>query len=171
MGQRAQPGRWRRGRRIAGSVVVVVVTVVGVGVATRAWFETRDATDRAAAALRDTQNELARTRDDLATATVELEAGRVTLGSELATLAARQSEREAAQGTFDATSLLLADLEAQLEAATADLEDRTARLDALDRCLVGVAEALNQAAVGDTDGLAATVRSVEDTCAEAGAEL
>ncbi len=62
-------------------------------------------------------------------------------------------------------------MEAQLDAATADLEDRTTRLDALDRCLLGVAGALNQVAVGDTDTLAATVSSIEGTCARAGAVL
>jgi septal ring factor EnvC (AmiA/AmiB activator) len=170
MGQRAHPRWWRRARRILGSIVVIGA-ILGAGVVARAWFETRDATDRTVVALGDTRDELARARDDLATAKVQLEAAQTTLGGEVATLDARRSEGDAAQAALDTTNRLLADMEAQLDAATSDLEDRTARLDALDRCLVGVAEALNQAAVRDTDGMAATVRGIEGTCAEAGAVL
>jgi hypothetical protein len=47
----------------------------------------------------------------------------------------------------------------------------TARLDAFDRCLIGVAQALNQAAVNDTGGLMSTIRSVEGACAQAGVAL
>ena len=36
---------------------------------------------------------------------------------------------------------------------------------------MGVAEALNQAAAGDTNGLGATMREIDGTCAAAGAEL
>jgi chromosome segregation ATPase len=173
MGRSVERGAWlrRRTARIVGAFVVVVAAIVGVGVAARAWFDTRDETERTEATLHDTRDELARTRDDLDTADVQLEEVRTTLDDELATLGVRRSERDAAQEALDAASLVLVDLEAQLEAATADLEDRTTHLDALDRCLLGVAEALNQAAVGDTGGLAATVSGIEGTCAEAGAEL
>ncbi len=105
------------------------------------------------------------------TATADLDAQQATLGDELATLDTRRSEADAAQDTLDSTSLLLTALRAQLSEATADLEVRTTRLDALELCLVGVAEALNQAAVGDTAGLAATVRDVEGRCTEAGVDL
>jgi hypothetical protein len=173
MAQTDQPGWWRgrRARHIVGSVVLFLVALLGVGVVVRSWFETRDETDRTDAALRDTRDELAQAGDDLATATIEFVAARTTLGGEAWTLDMRQSERDAAQDALDTTGVLLADLEAQLEAATADLADGTARLDALGRCLVGVAGALNQASVGDTSGLAATIRSIEGTCAEAGVVL
>ena len=68
-------------------------------------------------------------------------------------------------------SAALADLQAQLSASSADLAASTGRLATLQECLVGVAEALNQAAAGDTNGLATTVREIEGTCAAAGAEL
>ena len=151
--------------------MLVVVVVVGLGVAARVWAGTRDATERAAATLHDTRAELARTRHDVDTASADLDAEQATLGDELATLDTRRSEADAAQDTLDSTSLLLTELRAQLSEATADLEDRTTRLDALELCLVGVAEALNQAAVGDTAGLMATVRDVEGQCAEAGVDL
>jgi hypothetical protein len=37
--------------------------------------------------------------------------------------------------------------------------------------VAGATEALNQAAAGDTGGLATTVRGIEDVCAQAGVQL
>jgi cytochrome c556 len=66
---------------------------------------------------------------------------------------------------------VLEGLEAQLAAARTDLEQRQARLEAFDRCLLGVAQALNQAAVSDVDGLVTTVGAIEADCAAAGVAL
>ena len=96
---------------------------------------------------------------------------RAGLAAELVTLTTRRDERAAAQGTADATTAALTDLQGVLSASTADLAASTGRLATLQECLVGVAEALNQAAAGDTNGLARTVREIEGTCAAAGAEL
>jgi uncharacterized protein (DUF3084 family) len=171
MGRQADPGRRRKVWRIAVSIVLVGVISAGVGLAANAWFDTRAETDRTVAALRDTRAELAAAEGDLATATAELETERATLRAELETLGTRQDERDTASDSLDAAKLQLADLQTQLEAATADLEDRTTRLDALNRCLVGVAKALNQASVNDIAGMAATIGGIEGTCAEAGAQL
>jgi len=59
----------------------------------------------------------------------------------------------------------------QTALSTADLAERENLLQSLDRCVRGVVEGLNQAAVGDIAGLDATLVDVEDTCASAGAIL
>jgi hypothetical protein len=165
----AQPAeRWRAWRRLAGAVVVVAVLATGVTVAARSWFTTRDATDRAAAALHATRADLALARGDVDAATTGLAAAQAALFDELATLSVRQAERDAAQEALDAARRALAESQRQLDASTTDLADRTTRLGALERCLLGVAEALNQASVGDTGGASRTVRAVSDDCADAG---
>jgi chromosome segregation ATPase len=171
MGRQPGAGRRWRVRHIAVGIVVVGAVATGGGLAANAWFDTRDETDRTIAALRDTRAELAEAEDDLATATNELEAERATLRTELEALGTRQDERDTANDGLEAARLQLADLQTQLEAATSDLENRTTRLDALNRCLVGVAKALNQASVNDIDGMAATIDGIEGTCAQAGAQL
>lgn len=166
-----QPGRWTRPGRVAGLIVVFASIVGGAGLGARAWADMRDDTSRTIVAVRDTHRDIDRARNDLATATVRLEAERAMLDGELATLAARQKARAAAEDTLATTERQLAVIEAQLAAATADLAERRVRLDVFERCLAGVAKALNQAAVSDTDGLAATLAGVEGTCTEAGAPL
>jgi hypothetical protein len=89
----------------------------------------------------------------------------------LATLDTREGERDAAAGALATAKNRLAELRAELEAATADLADREDQLEGLDRCVRGVVEGLNQAAVGDLDGLDATLAGIEDTCESAGARL
>ena len=143
----------------------------GVTWSWRAWFATRDATDRTVAALHETQADVARTEDALAAATADRAAAQSTLGEQVAALATRQDQRDDAQHGLDTVTLLLVQVQAQLTASQADLQDRTARLDAFDRCLVGVAQALNQAAVNDTNGLMATVHGIEGVCAQAGVAL
>jgi septal ring factor EnvC (AmiA/AmiB activator) len=150
---------------------VAAVLVTTVTVAGRAWFSTRDVTDRTVAELRDTQADVARTEDELAAATDERLAAQSTLGDQVAALVTREDERDDAQDGLDIVTLLLARVQAQLTASQTDLEQRTTRLDAFDRCLVGVAQALNQAAVNDTNGLMSTIRGIEDVCAQAGVAL
>jgi uncharacterized protein (DUF3084 family) len=167
MGLRALAERWWR----VGLAIAVVGSVLGVGFAVHAWFSTRDATNRTVAALHDRRDDLAGARDDLAAATDQLEDLQAERDGERATLGVREGERDTAQAALDTAGALLTDLRAQLDAATTDLADSTARRDAFDQCLVGIAEALNQAAVGDIGGLGATMRSIEGSCAEAGAVL
>ena len=62
----------------------------------------------------------------------------------------------------------MAELQGRLAASTADLAASTWRLATLQECLVGVAEALNQAAAGDTGGLGTTMREIDGTCAARG---
>jgi chromosome segregation ATPase len=166
----AQPGRWKRLQRILLPIVVAGVAV-GAGIAGRAWFDTRDEIDRTETAVRDTRDDLGRTHNHLAVATAQLEAERATMHDELATLDARESNRDAAEDALNVAKGRLAELQAQLDAATTDLDEREARLDALDRCLRGVVEGLNQAAVGDRGAVEATLTEMEGICAEAGAAL
>ena len=89
----------------------------------------------------------------------------------MATLDTREGERDAAEGALATTKKQLAELRAELTAATADLADREDQLKGLDRCVRGVVKGLNQAAVDDISGLDATLAGIEDTCAAAGANL
>jgi chromosome segregation ATPase len=150
-------------------VAIALLVVAAVGV--RAWYDTRDEFDRTAAAVRDTRNELAGSRNDLAGAIADLRAQRAALHAGLATLDTREGERDAAEGALTTAKNRLAELRAELAAATADLAARENLLQGLDRCVRGVVEGLNQAAVGDIAGLDATLLDVEDTCAAAGARL
>ena len=172
MRDEAQPRRWTWFRPIL--VLAVIATVVvgaGTAVGARAWFDTRDEIDRTTAAVRDTRSELAGARQALAGAIADLRARRSALHAGLATLDTREGEREAAKGALAAAENRLAELRAELAAATADLAEREDLLAGLDRCVRGVVEGLNQAAVGDIAGLDATLVVVEDTCASAGAVL
>jgi septal ring factor EnvC (AmiA/AmiB activator) len=146
--------------------------VLGAGaVAHHAWTSTQASTDRTETALHQTRTELSHTRQDLADATDELDTTRATLGDDFATLATRIDERATAQDGLDLVNQLRADAEARLNASRTDLQTRQVRLDALDRCLTGVAAALNQAAVNDNRGLASTLRSIEGVCSQAGVGL
>ena len=84
---------------------------------------------------------------------------------------AREAERTQVQGSYDATALWLQGLQGQLSNANAALEASTGQLGALQTCVAGATEALNQAAAGDSGGLANTVRGIEDVCAQAGVQL
>ncbi len=171
MREDAQPRRWGWLRRILVPTLIATAIVVGTGVGARAWFQTRDQFDDTAAAVRETRSELAGARLDLAGAIAHLRAERAALHTGLATLDAREGERDAAEGALATAKNRLAEVRAELAAATADLAEREDRLQHLDRCVRGVVEGLNQAAVGDIAGLDATLAGIEDTCASAGANL
>lgn len=162
MGDRARAGL------IAAAILLVVLVVGTTG---EAWLDTRAATARTGDEISATRAELAQARNDLASATAEYDEAQSSLGDELGALVARRDESEVAHETLDAVNRALTDLEAQLAAAEADLGNRTSRLAAFDRCLVGVVEMLNQVAVSDLDGLAATLSGIDGVCAEAGVEL
>jgi chromosome segregation ATPase len=152
-------------------VVALVAAVVGTAAGARVWFDTGEEIDWTAAAVRDTRSDLTAARTDLAGAVADLEEQRAALHAGLARLDTREGERDAAEGALASAKNRLAELRAELDAATADLADRERLLQVLDRCVRGVIEGLNQAAVGDIAGLDATLVGVEDTCASAGAIL
>jgi chromosome segregation ATPase len=152
-------------------VVALVAAIVGTAVGARAWFDTHHEIDRTSAAVRETRGDLTAARTDLAGAVADLEEQRAALHAGLATLDTREGERDAAVGALATAKNRLAVLRAELDAATADLADRERLLHVLDRCVRGVVEGLNQAAVGDIAGLDATLVGVEDACASAGAIL
>jgi len=171
MREDAQPQRWKRVGPILVPALMATGVVVGSGVGARAWFDTRDEIDRTATAVSETRRELDGARDDLAGALAQLEAERARMRTGLATLDTREGERDAAEGTLATTKDRLAELRAELAAATADLAEREGQLVGLDRCVRGVVEGLNQAAVHDITGLDATLADIEDTCGPAGADL
>lgn len=160
--------RRRRRTRVAAAAGAVALAVGFVG---RDWLATRDATSEAAARSDEVQVDLDRAADDLSGTRDRVHAGEANLRGQQALLATRQAERTDAQGTADATALWLSALQDQLATATAELDASSGRLDALQVCLAGVAEALNQVAARDTGGVAATVSEIEGSCAEAGVEL
>ena len=152
-------------------VAALVAAVVGTAVGARAWLDTREEIDRTAAAVGDARNDLTASRTELASAIADLRDQRAALHAGLATLDTREGERDAAEGALTTAKNRLAELRAELDAATADLAERERLLQVLDRCVRGVVEGLNQAAVGDIAGLDATLVGVEDTCASAEAIL
>jgi uncharacterized protein (DUF3084 family) len=152
--------------------VVLVVVVIGAAVVGwRAWFGTRDATQRTVAELHATQQDLAGAHDELAGAEDERNSARHTLGDQVAELVDRRDDRDEAQEGLDTVTVLLIDARTKLLTSQADLDSSEARLEALNTCLFGVASALNQAAVNDVDGLARTVDSIESVCTTAGVTL
>jgi septal ring factor EnvC (AmiA/AmiB activator) len=171
MGERTMP--WlqpSRARRIV-PVVAGPLALLLVVLAVRWWDGTRDATARARSELRAAEADIGDVEDELAAAETVRRGEAARLADELATLAARRDERDAVREGLDSLLVTLTDLEAQLSLAKADLEDRQARLAAFDRCLLGVAQALNQASVADVDGLADTVGAIEGACTAAGVTL
>jgi chromosome segregation ATPase len=167
----AQPRRSMRLGRVLVPTLIATGVVVGAWGGARAWFDTRDEFDRTAAEVHETRGELAGARDDLAGAIAHLRAERAALHTGLATLDTREGERDAAAGALATTKNRLAELRAELAAATADLAEREGQLQELDRCMRGIVEALNQAAVRDIAGLDATLAGIDDACASAGANL
>ena len=165
---RAIPPTRRRQALVALAAVAVLAGALLVG---RDWLAVHRAGERAEADLRATEDDLDAARADHAATVDEVEALRVSLEADLATLAIRQDETATAQGNADAAAAALAELEGRLAASSAELAASTGRLDTLQRCLLGVAEGLNQVAVGDPRGLSQTLREIEGVCAAAGAEL
>jgi chromosome segregation ATPase len=168
------PRLWRvlrERRRVAVAAAAAVACLVAAGLLVRDWRSALAATDRAADRLADTRSSLHRTEGDVAEAEATADADWASLEAEVAALGARQAERSDAQGTLDAASQSLADLQAQLASANVELAASSGRLAALQRCMVGVNEALNQAGARDTAGLAATLRDIEGTCTDAGVQL
>ena len=171
MGERTTPGLQRsRARRIV-PVIAGPLALLLVILAVRWWDGTRDATARARSELRTTEADIGDVEDELADAETVRQGEAARLADELVTLSARRDERDAVREGLDSLVTTLTDLEAQLSAAKADLENRQARLAAFDRCLLGVAQALNQASVADVNGLADTVDGIEGDCAAAGVAL
>jgi hypothetical protein len=162
--------RPERGRRALLALAATIVLAGGLLLG-RSWLAIQRDDDRAGADLRATQDEVDAVRAEHEAAVADVEALRVALEADLATLAARQAETATAQGNSDAAAATLTDLQGQLASSSAELAASSGRLGTLQRCLVGVAEGLNQVAVGDPRGLSETLRVIEGTCAAAGAQL
>jgi hypothetical protein len=157
----------RRGAVVATAVIVVVASAL----AANAWMDRRAEIDRTATAEQAEEREAAQAAAAVERASVLLVATREILVTEHATLGEREADRAAVETMLHATEQQLAELRAHLAGATADLASRTAQLDALEDCVLGVTEALNQAGAFDTGGMTRTLRRIEGTCARAGAAL
>ena len=139
--------------------------------ATHVWIERRAEIDRTVASTHATRLEVRRTAAGIEDATATLATARATLETERTTLTAAERDRDAVAALLSAAQQHLTELQAQLTAAQADLAARSAQLDALNVCVLGVTEALNQAGASDRGGLARTLGRIEGTCARAGAAL
>jgi hypothetical protein len=157
-------------RAIPISLAVALVTALAVA-GTVQWLDRQDTIDGTRRAAAATRAELDRTSGELDAASAGLAAVRAVLAEDQGTLVTREGEAAAAAESQRATETQLGSLQQELASATADLRARTEQRSVLDTCLLGVARALNQAGVGDTGGLARTVRDIEGTCARAGASL
>jgi type II secretory pathway component PulM len=139
--------RRRRRRRLLVAYVVVsilVVTAVVVGVqANRQLTRTDASLASIRGQLRQTTAQVATARSQLATAVAHSEADEGTLRTETAQLAADQG---------------------QLAKVQADVQAKGVSIGQLDLCLSGVEQALNQIAVGDQPGAAATLNGVSANC-------
>ncbi len=174
-------GRWHRmvsrarvqgGRQRKAMIgLASLAGVVGLGLMACDWNATLDATDRANDRLDRTEAELDQTRDDLTATRETVGANRLTLAGAIKTRLVREAERAWTQGTYDANALWLQARQGSLNDANANLQATTGRLEALQTCVAGATEALNQAAAGDSTGLATTVRNIEGVCAQAGVQL
>ena len=173
MAQRLEPVAWRQARWIDAALAVAgcVLTLCALTLAWRAWFGTRDATARAVEELRVTRGELVQARADLDDVTAEIAAAREALGDDLVVRGAQEATRETAKARLDASQAVLADAKARLNGSNTDLVQRSAGLDALNRCLRGTSEALNQASVGDVNGMVRSIDAVDAVCREAAAAL
>jgi hypothetical protein len=118
----AEPRRRTWSRAIL--VAALVAAVVGTAVGARAWFDTREEIDRTAAAVGDTRNDLTAARTELVSTIADLREQRAALHAGLATLDTREGERDAAEGALATAKNRLAELRAELDAATADLAER-----------------------------------------------
>jgi type II secretory pathway component PulM len=138
--------RRRRRRRLLAYVVVsiLLVTAVVVGVqANRQLTRTDASLASIRGQLRQTTAQVATARSQLATAVAHSEADEGTLRTETAQLAADQG---------------------QLAKVQDDVQAKGVSIGQLDLCLSGVEQALNQIAVGDQPGAAATLNGVSANC-------
>jgi phosphoribosylcarboxyaminoimidazole (NCAIR) mutase len=143
-----------RGRRLdrplgllslVGLLVVVIAVVVGFG----------------------TELAIASTDASVSTAQVNLRHAHKTLDDLRGQLASAKSESEAAGITLAGDSAELAKVQAALAQAQKDVVANGVNISALDSCLSGIEQILNQIAVGDVGGATSTLSSVEGTCKSA----
>jgi hypothetical protein len=170
--QGSDPRRLRRVLTTGGALLAAALGVIAlVAFGIDGWRDRQAAIDESAATAAAATADVAAARRALESATAQLAATRTTLGVERGTLAAREQDRVAVEEQLRTAEQQLAEQRDSLAAATADLETRRAQLDALDDCVLGVTEALNQVGAHDAAGLARTLRRIEGTCARAGASL
>jgi hypothetical protein len=111
-----------------------------------------------------TQLTLAHTEASLDTTRTTLQRAEVRLDAVRDQLAAAKVQSTAAGITLAGESSELAKDEAALARAQIDVVANGVNISALDACLSGVEQTLNQIAVGDIGGASSTLGAVEGTC-------
>ena len=139
--------RDRTGRRlvaglVAGLLLLAALVVVGV------------------VAHRDLEH----TADTLAVERARLAQSQSQLSAARHRLAAVQSQSATAGRALSTASARLATAQSQLARAQADVSTQGVSISNLDTCLAGVEKALNQIALADQTGAAATLQSVASNC-------
>lgn len=170
--ERSDARTWPRRITLQWWLALGLVAALAPGAwATHAWMERRTQIDRTVASTHATRLEITQAAAVVEDATATLATARSTLETERTTLTAAERDRDAVAALLSAAQQHLTEIQAQLTAAQADLAARSAQLDALNVCVLGVTEALNEAGVSDRGGLARTLGRIEGTCARAGAAL
>jgi hypothetical protein len=160
-----------RGRRVnvEGSVVVrraLITVVLAAIVAALLLFvnSAKGPVSTTATQLRTVNAELVAAQRRLETAAAARDVALAQAQAAQARLAQRSIERDAASSRYQAIERQLHHQQNSLTATTTDLTQRFTRLGYLNQCLAGASKALNQAAVADYAGLAATLESVKVQC-------
>jgi hypothetical protein len=144
-----------RPRRRRPVVLATATCLVAVGVMAADWTAAVAATQRTDAAIHDSRADLAAAEDDLAAARASADARSTALADELVALDGSRVRRDDAAASAGAIS---------------GFDAGSPRLAALEDCLAGAAQALNQMSVQDTR-VTITLESIEAACADAGLTL
>ena len=137
--------------RLVATVAAVVLAVVAGSFLVANDLSARSGIRAAAQSAASADHRLAQARRELAAAQRRL--------------AGAQSWQAALTRTFDATQSTLSTTQAELAEAQAGLHSQGVDIGALDACLSGVEQALNQIAVGQTAGGLASLKASSSSCA------
>jgi chromosome segregation ATPase len=152
--------RWRR-------VLATIVALVLLALAVRADLEVRHSTyetRREATRVATRRAELVRRLDG---ARVTLAATRAQLTTDERVLATATGERDALNRALDDTAHQLTGVQGNVDGAQLQLQAANDRIEDLSRCLNGVGNALNAAAVADTRSAVRALTTVSDSCQRA----
>lgn len=155
--------RGRGVRRLAAAALAVGAAAGGLGV----WRHREAELGATRARLASVSGDLRTTRAGLRADVHRLARAQERLAETERTLASRTAARDDAERVLLHATGELEETRGSLERRREELRGRARRLVALDACLRGAASALNQVAVEDLAGFAATLERVEGACAAA----
>jgi chromosome segregation ATPase len=160
---RQSPAVRHRARVIALVLALLATSATVWGV----WSRTRSDQHRIDTELAAVRKQLDARDKELRTAGVARDDARASLTVAQQQLARSRSAASLAHTQLVARNHELSRKRSVLTSTITDLQHRFVQLANLNTCLAGAAKALNQAAVSDTNGMAATLQSVETQCGAA----